>query len=266
MAVIVSKVRLFVPIPSAPVQRIIDKWANKLKDEALAIFQKLQLRIPDETKFKNILAEVSSKAYQPLINPVFVSRAGTSRDRIVANQANNLLRSYDKWIKKLTHIFETVDTVEAARFKEAVDLMKTNFAEGVANRTLPFTGTKIEGRSAATIAGLWLVDDVRTSGLIRPSDKVDVGVPYRICRKADVPGLKAGLQWRVIQAGASIVKANHLPAAFTEENNRTNEIVDGFRDPALLIEAFTTGGDSHVDYILGPADQLFLEVQVAVTP
>jgi len=264
---VVSKVQLYVPFSSPPVQRIIDKWVNRLKDEATSIFQKIQLRIPNETEFQNVLAQVSSASWAPMISPTFFSRAGVPAAEIISNQATNLKESFGKYIKKLTHIFETVDTVEAKRFKEVVDLMQADFAAGIAKRTLPFTGTKIEGRSAATIAPLWLVDDVRASGLIRNSDEVLQGGPKRICSLQAVPTLKAALQDRLVQAGNNIVKANFLAGTFTAENDTTNAILNGFRDPALNIEVFTTGGFSHVDYILKPPqDQLFLEVQVAVTP
>ncbi len=264
---VVSQVQLFIPFPSAPVQRIIDKWVNRLKDEATSIFEKIQLRIPDETEFQNILAQVSSTSWAPLVNPTFVSRAGSPAARIISNQATNLKEAFDKYIKKLTRIFETVDGVQAKRFKELVDLMQSDFATGIAKRTLPFTGTKIEGRSAATIAPLWLVADVRASGLIRTSDTVVLGGPKRITSLQSVPGLKAALQGRLVQAGNNIIKANFLQSAFDAENDTTNTLVTGFRDPALNIEVFTTGGFSHVDYILlPPQDQLFLEVQVAVTP
>ena len=64
---------------------------------------------------------------------------------------------------------------------------------------------------------------------------------------------------------AKIVKANYNSNIITKENDLTNVIMNGYRDPALNIEVFTTGGESHVDFIMID-EQLFLEVQVSVTP
>lgn len=263
---LVSKARFVVPIPNPPVQRIITKWVDKLKAEAPVIFEKIFSRLPDEGTFQTLLAEVSSKGYQPVLDEDFVSRAGLTRDRIVANQLSNLKRSWNKFRKKLEHVFETVDTVEAKRFKDLIDLMQDDFAAGVANRTLPFTGTRIEGRGCAPLGTLWLVNDPTVPGLLRGGDEVLFGSPFRVPRFTALATFKAALQGRLVQAGATIIKANLLEDAITEQNDITNAMVNGFRDPLQNIVSFTTGGDSHVDYITGGGDQLLLEVQVTITP
>jgi len=81
-----------------------------------------------------------------------------------------------------------------------------------------------------------------------------------------VPSFKAALQGRLVQAGATIVKGNYQADIVAKENDRTNQIVDMFKDTTLNIEAFSTSSDSHVDYIMNKAKELFLEVKVAVTP
>lgn len=263
---LVSLVRFTVPYPLPPATRVVTKWVDALKNQAPRIYEKILLRIPDQQKFMDRLANVSGKAYEPVINPNFVSRAGTAKDKIAANQVSNLKRSYDKYVKKLARVFETVDGVEAKRFKELVDLMKDDFATGVALRTLPFTGTKIEGRSAATIATLWLVNDPRAPGLLRNADELLFGGPFEVPTAEGKPGFKAGLQGRLTQAGANIMKGNFVPSTLAQENNRTNELVNGFRDPLKNIVEFTTGGDSHVDYVMSNTEQLLLEVKVSVTP
>lgn len=263
---IVSKVQLSIPLPAPPVARIAKKWVRALKEEAPAIYQKLISVIPDWTTFQTKLAAVSSKAYQPMLDPNFVSRAGQSKRAINAGQIANLKRSWKKYRKKLDHIFETVDGIQAKRYKEVVDLMEANFATGLGNLVLPFTGTHIEGLGCAPLAGYWLVHDVAVEGMLKPSDEIVQGPPFRICRSVHVSTLKAALENRLVQAGGNIVKANYLPAAFSEENDSTNRVVNGFRDPTLLIDPFTTGGPSHVDYIRGPAERFMLEVQVSVMP
>lgn len=263
---IVSKVQLTIPIPAPPVARIVKKWVRSLKQEAPVIYQKLIARIPDQKRFQETLAAVSSQAYQPFLAPGFVSRAGTSAARLVTNQAANLKQSWEKYRKKLDYIFESVGGIEAKRYKEVVDLMEANFGAGLGRLTLPFTGTHIEGLGCAPLAGYWLAKDVTVAGRLRPADKIVHGGPFRICRLTNTSGLKSALEGRLVQAGSNIIKANYTPNAFSEENDRTNRMVNGFRDPTLLIDPFTTGGASHVDYIRGPAELFLLEIQVSVTP
>ncbi|MBI4834966.1 MAG: hypothetical protein HY811_10360, partial [Planctomycetes bacterium] len=43
----------------------------------------------------------------------------------------------------------------------------------------------------------------------------------------------------------------------------TNGIIQGFVDPALGLDSFTTGGLSHMDYILDGEKRLWLDVQVS---
>jgi len=166
-----------VAYPAEAVARVIAKWTKRLKEEAPAMYEKVQLRIPTMKIFQERLAEVSSKAYDGFVNPAFISKGGTCADQITSNQSSNLRRSYEKWIKKIKHLYETVDGVEAKRFKELVDAMESTYASGVANRTIPFTGTKIEGRGPAVIAPLWLVNDGRVLDMLRGGDEIIQGGP-----------------------------------------------------------------------------------------
>jgi len=244
------------------VNRVIEAWARTLKEEAPDMYAKMLARIPDKQRFVERLAQPSHDGFAPFVNPSFVSKGGQPGQAIQNSQASNLKRSYEKYATKLAYWFGTVEGVVAKRFKELVDMLKDGFGKGIAERTLPFTGSRIEGRGLAPIASLWLVDDVRVLDYLRAGDKVIEGGPYQICRSQDIPALKTALNQRLIQAGASIVKADYDAAAISANNDRTNRIAQGFVDPALGINPFTTGGLSHVDFIIEDG-QLFLEVQVS---
>jgi hypothetical protein len=158
-------------------------------------------------------------------------------------------------------MFETVDGIPAKRYKDIVDRTKQAFGRGTAERTLPFTGTKIEGRGCAPIAAQWMVGDIRTMDWLRAGDKVLEGGPYLVTQANQAPSFKTMLNQRLIQAGAAIVKSNYDAGVVAAQNTRTNHLVQSLVDPALGLTPFATGGISHVDYILIDK-QLFLEVQV----
>ncbi|MBI4834410.1 MAG: hypothetical protein HY811_06300, partial [Planctomycetes bacterium] len=73
----------------------------------------------------------------------------------------------------------------------------------------------------------------------------------------------AALEHRLVQAGANIVKNNYDAAVIAEQNTITNRIVQGFVDPSLGLEYFTTAGITHVDLILDASKRLRLDVQVS---
>jgi hypothetical protein len=162
---------------------------------------------------------------------------------------------------KLRYAFETVEGVAAKRFKDLVDMMKPMFARGISERTLPFTGTKLEGRGCVPIAAHWLVKDKRVLDWLRAGDNVLEGGPYLVTFPNQVPEFKAALTGRLIQAGAAIVKSNYDPIVMAAQNTRINHLVQSFVNPALGLMPFATGAMSHVDYIRD-SDQLFLEIQV----
>jgi len=155
-----------------------------------------------------------------------------------------------------------VDGIPAKRFKELVDLAQSEFSRGTAKRTLPFTGVKIEELGPAPIAVRWLVGDDLVVGKLRDADKVIEGGPYLITKIKKRAALKAALVQRLVQAGATIVRANFSPVVITAQNDLTNELIQGFINPLLGLEPFATGGTSRVDYIMDK-DDLWLEVQVS---
>jgi hypothetical protein len=232
-----------------------------MKDESPDMYAKMLSRIPDMKRFVERMGQPSHDGFAPFVNPDFVNKGGQGYDDIEASQASNIKRSYDKYRAKLDYMFATVDGVPAKRFKDMVDQMKDVYGLGAIARTLPFTGTKIEGRSCAPLAGLWLVNDLTVLDQLRSADKVIEGGPFLVTLLNEVPSFKVMLNQRLIQAGASIVKRNFDAAALTEQNDRTNQLVQSLVDPGLGMTPFATGGKSHVDYIMED-DQLFLDIQV----
>jgi len=259
---IISHVKLIATIPIDVAQRVIESWARNIKDEAPDMYAKMLSRIPDMKRFVERLGQPSHDGFAPFVNPAFVNKGGQGHDDIEASQASNIKLSYDKYRIKLERMFETVDGIPAKRFKEIVDLMKGVYGAGAIARTLPFTGTKIEGRGLAPLAGMWLVNDLTVMDQIRSADKVLEGGPTRVCSAETVPDFKVMLNQRLIQAGASIVKRNFDAAAFAAHNDRINHMVQSLVDPGLGLMPFATGAPSHVDYIMED-DQLFLDVQVS---
>jgi hypothetical protein len=241
---------------------MVDQWVDGLKSNAQRIYEKINARIPNSHRFENRIADPASIAFRPVLNPAFISKHGLAQGDLVTKQAANIKRSYDKYRRSVDYAFATVDGIPAKRFKDRIDAKREDFADGVADRTLPLTGVKIESAGPVVIAGLWLVNDSKVSDMLRAGDRVVEGGPYLITTLERRPDLKAILTQRLTRGGANILRADLTTSVISAVNAGTNGLVQGLVDPGLGLHPFATGGDSRVDYI-AENGQLFLEIQVS---
>ena len=260
---IVSQVQLSVDVTSETVERVVGKWAERLKASAQTIDEHRRSKIPDEARFMNRMADPASIGFQPFVASDFVSRSGLTQQNITAKQTANLKRAYNKYVRGWDYAFAEVDGIPAKRFKDRVESARADFSEELAARTLGFTGTRFEAYGVGPLATLWLTNDLMVLDHLRGGDQIIEGGPFLICHKTKSPGLKTLLNQRLIQAGAAIVRSNYNPTVIAAQNQLTAEQVQGFTDPGLDLIPFVAGGDSHVDYILGQQDQLVLEIKVS---
>ncbi|MFH0888612.1 MAG: hypothetical protein V1871_05325 [Planctomycetota bacterium] len=265
MSTIVSKVRLFVPLDLTTIpEHMSNGWRDGLKNKAEVIDMKRKLIIPDEMAYKLKLGGPSSEGYAPFPSATFRSRSGKSRNDIVNTQAENVLNTFNKYEAKLLRAFEEIDGEIGKRYKESVDNAVDLYVSRVAKRSLPFTGEKTIGKSVSGIAPLWLTDEPTAEGHIRGADIVISGGPVNVAQVTTVDtrtALKVALAQQLTKSGVIILDSKMLAAAFAKENDAINAIIKGLQD-SVTYEPFTTGGDSHCDYILVDS-KMFLEIQVS---
>ena len=264
MSTIVSHLKIMIPSDSSLTtpDELVEKWVEGFKRNARSINERRKKRIPNGEAFTQRVSGVSSKVYRQVINPAFVSRAGLSAQEIVNRQANNLKYAYKKYDDNLNAVYETVDGIEAKRFKERVEQARQHYADGTARKTLPFTG--IPGsRGPMAITCLWLTDDPIVEGELSGATEILEGGPFMITRPEMRSSLKASLAPRLLQAGAAIVDSGFDLAIMKQENDITNSIVQGFVNHSLHLEPFATGGASHIDY--GPFQEGIFGLDIQVT-
>ena len=260
---IVSHVKLiYQMLPTAGAEEAADRWAERLVAMAQKINERRKERIPDGERFIQRIAGVAAKAWRSVINPAFKSRAGMDSADITTNQGAKVQESFQKYERQCDHIFETVDGVPAKRYIDLVQQAKEGYKNGMAKHTLPFTGSKMQGRGISSLAALWLTADPITEGELRGADIIVAGGPYKVCPDGKKPGLKVLLAQRLTQAGSIIVKSGFDATVMTKQNQLTCEQVQGFVDPALDLIPFVAGGDSHVDFIY-ESGVFYLEIKVS---
>ena len=233
MSTLVSGVRLIVPETIPPSDGMVEQWRDALKNSATRLNQKRQLAIPDQGKFQTKLAAPAGLEWAKMINPAYRSKSELSADEIKTAHIKNLMSAYDKWELGLALAFETVDGVEAKRFKEAVDNKTDSWAEGVTRKTLRFTGDKTRGRSVAPIAAYWLTGDKRVEEMLRAGDTVTSGGPLDVSKTGFRTFLKTGLVQKLVQSGVSIVRSEGDSAIIDAQNELINEFLKGVQDAAF---------------------------------
>jgi len=259
---IVSEVKLIIPVFATP-GRLKEQWAEVLGVDAVRINEKAQAVIDGEGSFSSKLAGPSSQAYNPMIKSTFRSRAGKTAAMIKNDQRVNLERSYDKWSGKMDYQYETVDGVPCKRFKDVVNAAADSLGAGLADRTLPLTGTKIEGRGVVAIAVAWLTGDARADGWIRDGDEVVLGGPYRVSYLKKRFQLRAMLASQLIYVGAELIKADFSVTLSNTLNTLTAELVQGFTDPGLDLIPFTLSeANSFINYKVDPVMGRILHICV----
>jgi len=242
--------------------RMVDQWVEGFQTNAGRIDEKWQKKVGNEGHYQTRMVGAILKQYPKFVNPEFVSRSGLNAQAILLKHAEHLQHSFEKYKANLTRAYETVDGVKAKRFKEAVEANRAHYAEKMAKTTLPFTGTRAEGLGVAPVVAYWLTDDTIAPGILTPAYELIAGGPLLITKESRRGSFKSAINQRLIQAGAQIVKSLYKAIRIKEENDETNEVVQGFVDPALNLFPFETGGKSHIDYIYHDEKGFSLEVKV----
>ncbi|MBI4712978.1 MAG: hypothetical protein HY762_06740 [Planctomycetes bacterium] len=198
-----------------------------------------------------------------MINPAFKSRKGRNLQKIKNAQRANLMRAFDNYETSLDYTFEEVNGEGQKRFKERIDQSKDIYANGLAERTLRFTGDHITGgRGVVAIAARWLTGDEKVIGDL-PDGSTWNGAPVNVAKAGLEPNLKSALVPRLTQSGVAIVHSEMDAAIIADENNLINSLLSGLRNSTVYEEFVEPLAPlkSHCGYIVEDG-QLFLRIRV----
>jgi hypothetical protein len=235
---IVTKIefKLMIPLVAEASGDQPTKWSNSLNVNADIINNRRNAKIGDAATFNDKVAVPSSLGFAPIVDSAFVSRKGRDQAQIREAQAQKLGGSFKKWSGNLDYAFAEVDGEPAKRFKDANLSKAGNWADGVAQTTLRFTGDKIRGRSVSAIAAYLLTGDARVLGFLREGDEIITGAPYDVSLDGQANSYRAALTQMITRAGLAIYRSGYLEARFTAMNAALTQAANAFRDPAKANE------------------------------
>jgi len=221
---------LVVPPPVNPREDMGQKWIQGLTNSATLMNERRLSKIPDAEAFGKQLAIPAAESYSPYVPSDYVSKRGRSQKAIQNAHRKNLTNAYTKWNDKLALAFETVDGVEAKRFKDQVANTVDSWLAKVEQKTLRFTGDKIRGRGLSVIAGYWLTGEKeKVSGMLRGGDQAE-GEAYDISYDSQRPTLRAALTQLLTQTGITILNGELDSAIVDEQNGRLKTALSAFSD------------------------------------
>jgi hypothetical protein len=205
-----------------------------MKNKAVLINLNRRTSVPNEAKFQTKLAAPSGLEWADMVATDCISKGELTSDEIKTAQMKNIMESYAKWSRGLDLAYQTVDGIEAKRFKEAVEKKAIHWAKGMGRTTLRFTGDKVRGRSVAPITGYWLTGDKRVEEMLRGGDTITAGGPLNVAKEGMRSALKAGIIQKLIQSGVLIVRSANDPLVIQKQNEVLNEYLKGIQDPAFV--------------------------------
>ena len=257
------RAKAFMPVNAGmdPDEWTSGKWADGMKNTATINYARLLASVPDWDTFQKKIAQISNQEWKGLLNPGFRSKHEKSAGDIANQHLKKLQEAYQNWQSKLAYNYETVDGVEAKRYKDKIDNTSELWVKGVIRSTLRFSGTK-QARGVAPWAGYFLTDDKRAVGMMPPGAQVIQGGPVNVADTGLRTALKSGLVHKLVQAGVIIDGSNYDPAVVLEQNTFINRFIRGNQSSIYVDFQPTVAPDkSYCLYIVDGAD-LRLEIQV----
>lgn len=235
MSEVVSLVKLGIPNFHPATEAMVKRWVDGTINNAVFAHKQLRGKIPDRGAFEKLVADGSIKKWQPLVDSGFLSQSGRNTADIIALQGSNIKDAYNKWDGKVRYLFETVNGIEAGRFKEKVRHCQNLWANQAQKKTLRMTGDKVNGLGASPIAAYWLTGELKASGLLRENtDEVLKGGPVNVVPDIMRSGFRASLVPKLTQSGILIINSDYAPKTIEHQNIVINDFIRGLQEPAYV--------------------------------
>ncbi|MFA5793756.1 MAG: hypothetical protein WC980_01605 [Candidatus Brocadiia bacterium] len=259
-----SKARISIVAVITPDPDMGAKWVRDLTGNADTINKRRKKRVDTDGTFGQLIATQSADEYGPMVAPGFVSKGDLSAEDIRTKQRDNLMNAYNKYNDNLDRMFEEVDGVEAKRFKESVEAKQSSWEEGIP-KVLRLTGSKANGRQAASLVGYWLTGYQHIVGQMPEGTVVLAGGPYDIAKAKLKATLRTGLTQLLVQTGVTVTASGYSATVLASQNQRIKDYLESMADPLKATDWVSTiTADKSYCVWFVEEGQLKLEVQIYI--
>ncbi|MBI4712030.1 MAG: hypothetical protein HY762_01785 [Planctomycetes bacterium] len=259
---VLTEVRFIATIEQSMPAEVTQRWTDGASRNAEIANNRRKAKIKNRGDYEAIITEISSRKYEPYINPDFVSKKGFNKDEIMAKHYKNNANGYTKYTNNLDYMYETVDGVPAKRYKEKIERTAAHYGnKNVARKVLGFSGMRSTGLGCSVQVIRWL--DGESTIAKGTTVQIEQGGPMIIAQMSLRSSFRSVLEQRLNQAGAAVMRADFTAGEMKRQNDITNDLMNAMSNPGLNLVPFATGGDSRVDYIQDEAGILYVHVKVS---
>ena len=217
---------------------VINEWKETLKGQRDRILNNLLARIPNETKFRSLIADSAYEVWQNFVNPSW-----EDADIIKMKFQVKLSRAYDVWKDRVTEAFTPGDT-GISDFEKGVDGAVNKFAN--AKYTVGAVGLRYaRGRGIAVKAIGVISGDLKVVRDIAAPDEftgsvVNVFLPgaARYVRPQAIAIITRGLVLAqyALEAGLSALRDSIISSTNSILGNTVLKQVDTATYPTVILE------------------------------
>jgi len=250
---VISHILIFIPKFNEIPFELVKQWADRYYHQARHTSAQRKKAIHTVKNFKEKIAQPTIDIMKQFIDPDFVSRSGQNYDDIISKLEDKLLdnKTAHKYRDELDYAHRKIDGVPAKKIKDSLVIGSVHYALKMTFGAWRFIGPiDGKGKGAVILACEWLSGNQSTIQSLRNNDKIVRGSPILITDPKRQGQLRRLLRNQLIHSGQNISKEHYSPQIIKKENDIVNQLVNGFAKDEF--EPFSTGGDSHIDFVLEP--------------
>lgn len=237
------------------------KWMRGYYNRVAYINEARKEAIPDLKAYRRKVANPLLKVFPKFLNPKFISRSELDAREIILKHSYGI-KSADaakRYQKHAEMKYQGRNGIPAEYIKASLPISAVDYTEKMSFGPWVLAGAlnpspnllainPYTGKSALSIIISWLSGDVLTPEYLRKQDRLIKGQPCLITRPSRLRKFQVELRTRLRRAVSNIQTANYAPEAVSRENDRTNQLIDSYRN--VDIASFQSGGSSHLSFIV----------------
>lgn len=260
------KAQLAAPYFTEIPPEISAKWLNGAKKAASKTYQAIQKAIKTQKDFKEKIAKPLENEIASFLNPKWVSKHGLTYEDVMNKTRDSLAHAGKRYFQARKAVFES------GEYEKGLASGQKEYDKKWCAYTGPLRGYKaghILGLARMAVMALTGKSDL-LNYLKERKVKVE-GQPVVITTSEKLNQFRRKLDSRLVHWGSEIITQGYEEYIIKRANEELNQIVNEYRKEGIV--SFTSGGDSHIDFIIeeipNPAKpgyrvkQLGLDIQVA---
>jgi len=261
-----SHTRIYIPgYNEYPLEKA-ERWAERYYQGLRHTSAQQRKAIPTQKAFFERIARPNLDWFRMFTQPEFkgiISRKGRDWEDIYARMKSKLLspKTARKYLKYTKKAYQVKDGIKAKDIKDWLPHTAANYAMEMTFGAWRYLGTiDGQGEGAFVLASEWLTGRNDCLNFFRDKDQRLQGHPILITAPERASEFRMALRNKLAQAVMIIDVCNYASDKVKKQNDKINELVNGFIRPEIMpfsaeggsASGGKTDGDSHINFVVLP--------------